>query len=90
MIRLFGWLVLLARSETSKDAEILVLRQEIAVLRSQARPPEAGLGRPPVIAALARLPPKRLRLHRIVARNSARPAVSVMGAPLQGTIARLR
>ncbi len=40
MIRLFGWLVLLARSETSKDAEILVLRQEIAVLRRQAGRPK--------------------------------------------------
>ncbi len=35
MIRLFGWLALLARSNTSKDAEILVLRHEIAVLRRQ-------------------------------------------------------
>ena len=38
-IRLFGWLVLLARSSTSKDVEILVLRHEIGVLRRQvARP----------------------------------------------------
>ncbi len=27
MARLFGWLALLARSDTSKDVEILVLRQ---------------------------------------------------------------
>jgi hypothetical protein len=33
MVRSFGWLVLLARSDTSKDAEILVLRHELAVLR---------------------------------------------------------
>ena len=32
MIRVFGWLVLLGRSEASKDAEIMVLRHEVAVL----------------------------------------------------------
>jgi putative transposase len=32
-IRVVGWLVLLARSTASKDAELLVLRHEVAVLR---------------------------------------------------------
>jgi len=32
-IRLCGWLVLLGRSSASKDAELLVLRHEVAVLR---------------------------------------------------------
>jgi hypothetical protein len=30
VIRVFGWLVLLGRSEASKDAEIMVLRHEVA------------------------------------------------------------
>jgi hypothetical protein len=33
MVWVFGWLALLARSDAAKDAEILVLRHEAAVLR---------------------------------------------------------
>jgi putative transposase len=35
----FGWLRLLARSTASKDVEILILRQEITVLRRQINRP---------------------------------------------------
>jgi putative transposase len=40
MIRVFGWFVLLGRGQASKDAEIMVLRHEVAVLRRQVTPPK--------------------------------------------------
>ena len=58
MTRLFGWVSLLARSDTSKDVEILVLRHEVAVLRRQVARPKPDWADRAVIAALARLLPR--------------------------------
>ena len=66
MIRVFGGLALLTGSDTSKDTEILVLRHEVAVLRRQVTRPKPDWADRAVIAALTRLPPRHLRLHRIV------------------------
>jgi putative transposase len=61
-----SWLALLARSSASKDAEILVLRQEIAVLRRVNPKPRLKWADRALLAALSRLLPKGLRVHRIV------------------------
>ena len=66
MVRLFGWLVLLARSDASRDVEILVLRHEAAILRRRVTRPKPDWADRAVIAALTRLLPRHLRLHRIV------------------------
>jgi putative transposase len=63
---LISWLALLARSSASKDAEILVLRHEVAVLRRVYPKPRLTWSQRAVLSALARMLPKALRGNRII------------------------
>ncbi len=65
-IRIFGWLVLLGREQAFKDAEIMLLRHEVAVLRCQVAQPKPDWADRAVLAALTLLLPAALRAHRLV------------------------
>jgi hypothetical protein len=66
MVRVSGWLVLMGRSQASKDAEIMVLRHELMVLRRQVARPRLDWADRAVLAALAQLLPTALRGNRLV------------------------
>src|SRR6266566_2453899 len=94
MIRVFGWLVLLGRSHGSTDAEIMVLRHEVMMLRRRAARPEPDWADRAVLAALARLLPAALRVRRLVTRRwtypgrPGRPATSTKIRDLALRLAR--
>jgi hypothetical protein len=57
--QLLGWLVLLARRSATKDAELLVLRHEVQVLRRQVTRPRLDWADRAVLAGLADCCPAR-------------------------------
>ena len=67
MLRVFGWLALLAGSDRAKDAEILILRHQVAVLRRQAGTPKLSRADRAILSALSRLLPSgHLRQLRLI------------------------
>jgi putative transposase len=65
-VRLTGWMALLARSTASKDAELLVLRHEVAVLRRQNPKPRLEGADGAIFAALGRMLSRPARMSRLV------------------------
>ena len=55
VLRLFGWLRRLLRSDTAKDAEILMLRHQLLVLRRQRRSPRLSWADRAILSSLSRL-----------------------------------
>ena len=80
LTRVLSWLALLARADAAKDVEILVLRQEVAVLRRHNPRPTLAWVDGAVLSALSKLLPTQLRRLRLV---SPRPP-SFTGVEVSG------
>jgi len=74
LIRVFGWLLLPARSQDSSDAETIVLRHAAAVPRRQVARPNLDWADRAALAALARRLPTP---QRAAGRYLAGPLVQV-------------
>jgi hypothetical protein len=61
LLRVLGWIILLAWSEASKDAKILVLRHQVLVLRRQVGAPKPSWADRAIISALVRRIPRTRR-----------------------------
>ena len=91
LVKLLSWIVLRARSDTTKEIEILVLRHQLAVLQRRTPRPRISWSDRAVIAALARLLPVRRRHGFLVTpatilQNSAN--LNEASCPSSGGLAR--
>ena len=66
LCRVLGLVLLLGRTSTAKDIELLVLRHEVAVLRRTHPRPRLNWADRAIFAALVRRLPRALRAHRLV------------------------
>ena len=84
VLRVFSWLALLARSDGAKDAEILILRHQVAVLQRQVKTPRLSWADRAILAALARLLPSgHLRHLRLLPRSARRrPSARLVAGPV--------
>jgi hypothetical protein len=55
VLRVYGWFALLARSGRAEDAEMLILRHQVAVLQRQVRTPRLSWADRAILTALAQL-----------------------------------
>src|SRR5271166_342481 len=83
LVTVLSWLALLARSSSAKDAEVLALRHEVAVLRRANPRPRMSWTDRAVLAALTRIMPKALR----AADRDSRHAAGLAPAPGGGEVA---
>jgi hypothetical protein len=83
VLRMLGWLAPIAPSNRAKDAEILILRHQVAVLQRQIQAPRLSWADRAVLAALARLLPtgylRQLRLIISTTVPSSRRQVAPSG-----------